>query len=310
MGEYYAAGGSPVAVAKATLARIAAWNDPALFISRLSDEDIVARAHELEAEGPCGRPLFGMPFVVKDNIDAAGLQTTSACPAYAYLPQVDSPSVQRLREAGAILIGKTNLDQFATGLVGTRSPYGTPRNAIDPACVPGGSSSGSGTAIAAGLAAFALGTDTAGSGRVPAAFNNIVGLKPSVGLIPTLGVVPACKSLDCVSVFAYTAADGGFVLESSPARTRPIPTRGRAPEGWRAAGAGLPPAWRLAVPFARPACLPPTTTEHFMKRRSNGPRVSVPRSKRSTSRRFSTSPPDFTAEPGSPSVPRRLRGLV
>lgn len=247
--EYYAAGGSPVAVAKEALARIAAWNDPALFISRLSDEDILARARELEAESPSGRALFGMPFVVKDNIDAAGLQTTSSCPAYAYLPDVDSPSVARLREAGAIMIGKTNLDQFATGLVGTRSPYGTPRNAIDPACVPGGSSSGSGTAIAAGLAAFALGTDTAGSGRVPAAFNNIVGLKPTVGLIPTLGVVPACKSLDCVSVFAYTAADAGFVLEIIAGTHEADPYSRPAPEGWRSTGAGLPPAWRLAVPL-------------------------------------------------------------
>ena len=145
-----------------------------------------------------------MPVAVKDNIDVAGLPTTAACPAFAYTPDVDATSVARLRAAGAIVIGKTNLDQFATGLVGVRSPYGVPRNAINERLVPGGSSSGSAVAVAAGLVPIALGTDTAGSGRVPAMLNNIVGLKPSLGLVSTFGVVPACRTLDCVSVFSLT----------------------------------------------------------------------------------------------------------
>jgi allophanate hydrolase len=144
---------------------------------------------------------------IKDNIDAEGLPTTAACPAFAYNPGRDATAVARLRRAGAIVIGKTNLDQFATGLVGVRSPYGIPRNALNPALIPGGSSSGSAVAVAAGLVPLSLGTDTAGSGRVPAGLNNIVGLKPSLGLISTAGVVPACRSLDCVSIFALTTDD-------------------------------------------------------------------------------------------------------
>ena len=152
-----------------------------------------------------------MPFAVKDNIDVAGLPTTAACPAFAYTPKASAAAVARLLAAGAMLIGKTNLDQFATGLVGVRTPYPVPRNAIDPAIVPGGSSSGSAVAVARGLVPFALGTDTAGSGRVPAGLNNIVGLKPSVGAVSTRGVVPACRSLDCVSVFAGTVDDAWTV---------------------------------------------------------------------------------------------------
>ena len=148
-----------------------------------------------------------MPVAVKDNIDVKGLPTTAACPAFAYEPAHDATCVARLRRAGAIVIGKTNLDQFATGLVGVRSPYGVPRNPFDPGLIPGGSSSGSAVAVAAGLVPLALGTDTAGSGRVPAALNNIVGLKPSLGLVSTSGVVPACRTLDCVSVFALTVDD-------------------------------------------------------------------------------------------------------
>ncbi len=144
-------------------------------------------------------PLWGLPFAAKDNIDAAGLPTTAACPDFAYSPAEDATVVARAKAAGAILVGKTNLDQFATGLVGVRSPYPIPKNAIDPALVPGGSSSGSAVAVARGLVTFSLGTDTAGSGRVPAALNNIVGLKPSVGALPSRGVVPACRTLDCVS---------------------------------------------------------------------------------------------------------------
>ena len=200
------------------LARIAEWNDPALWISRTSEIAVRNRGRELDAmavSDPAlieSLPLFGVPFAVKDNIDVAGMPTTAACPAFAYTPAATAPVVARLLEAGAVLLGKTNLDQFATGLAGTRSPYGVPRNPFDARFIPGGSSSGSAVAVAAGLVSFALGTDTAGSGRVPAAFNNIVGLKPTRGLLSTRGVVPACRSLDCVSVFALTAEDASAVF--------------------------------------------------------------------------------------------------
>jgi allophanate hydrolase len=152
-------------------------------------------------------PLFGVPFAVKDSIDVAGVPTTVACPDLAYVPETSAPVVQRLLDAGAIFVGKVNLDQLATGLVGVRSPYGTPTNPFDPKMIPGGSSSGSAVAVAVGHVSFALGTDTAGSGRVPAAFNNVVGLKPSRGVLSTRGVVPACRSFDCVTVFALTVED-------------------------------------------------------------------------------------------------------
>ena len=169
--------------AAAAIAADHVHDDPAIWITRVPDDAILARARQLEAEGPKDRALWGMPFAVKDNIDIAGLPTTAACPGYAYTPATTAPCVQHLLDAGALLIGKTNLDQFATGLVGTRSPYGVPRNVFDAARVPGGSSSGSACAVAAGIVRFALGTDTAGSGRVPAAFGNIVGLKPTRGAI-------------------------------------------------------------------------------------------------------------------------------
>ncbi len=175
-------------------------------------------------------PLYGIPFAAKDNIDAAGWPTTAACPAFEYTAQADATVIRRLREAGAILIGKTNLDQFATGLVGTRSPYGPVTNAFRSEYISGGSSSGSASVVARGLVPFSLGTDTAGSGRVPAAFNNIVGLKPTRGWLSTTGVVPACRTLDCVSVFALTVADaeeiasiaGGY--DGSDAYSRPFPS--------------------------------------------------------------------------------------
>jgi len=174
-------------------------------------------------------PLYGVPFAVKDNIDAAGWPTTAACPAFGYTAQEDATAVRRLRDAGAILIGKTNLDQFATGLVGTRSPYGAVGNAFRSDYISGGSSAGSASVVARGLVPFSLGTDTAGSGRVPAAFNNIVGLKPTRGWLSTSGVVPACRTLDCVSVFALTVEDaeeiatiaGGYDASDPYSRTFP-----------------------------------------------------------------------------------------
>lgn len=184
--------------------------DPA-WISLITMEALESELERIRAL-PRGLPLFGVPFAVKDNIDAAGWETTAACPEYAYVPSEDATVVARLRAAGAVLIGKTNLDQFATGLVGTRSPYGAVPNAFDPDHISGGSSSGSAVVVARGLVAFSLGTDTAGSGRVPAGFNNVVGLKPTRGVISTRGVVPACASLDCVSIFALNVDDAMQVL--------------------------------------------------------------------------------------------------
>jgi allophanate hydrolase len=201
------------------LRRIAAWDDPAIWITRTSDAALRQRASELDSAAAVDPDLikrlslFGVPFAVKDNIDVAGMPTTAACPAFSYIPTATAPVVEHLLSAGAVLLGKTNLDQFATGLVGTRSPYGVPRNPFDARYIPGGSSSGSAVAVAAGLASFSLGTDTAGSGRVPAAFNNIIGLKPTRGLLSTRGVVPACRSLDCVSIFAPTPEDALAVLD-------------------------------------------------------------------------------------------------
>ncbi|MBV9859370.1 MAG: allophanate hydrolase [Alphaproteobacteria bacterium] len=194
----------PVAAAEAALAADRMQGDRAIWIFRVADDEVLARARELEREGPCGRPLWGVPFAVKDNIDIAGLPTTAACPGFSHRPDAPASCVHHLLDAGAVLIGKTNLDQFATGLVGIRSPYGAPRNRFDAERVPGGSSSGSAWAVSAGIVPFALGTDTAGSGRVPAAFANVVGLKPTRGSVGATGIVPACRSLDTVSVFART----------------------------------------------------------------------------------------------------------
>jgi allophanate hydrolase len=206
----YAAGSTPLDVVEEVIARRKASKDPAIFITPTPDEDLRAAARALMARAPDANslPLWGIPFAVKDNIDVAGLPTTAACPAFAYQPQADATVVARLKAAGAIVIGKTNLDQFATGLNGTRSPYGAPRSVFDADYISGGSSSGSSVAVASGLAGFALGTDTAGSGRVPAAFNNLVGIKPTPGLLPNTGVVPACRSVDCVTIFAATVGDG------------------------------------------------------------------------------------------------------
>jgi allophanate hydrolase len=219
--------------------RIEAWPDKAVWISLVPREDALARARALarRPEGADGLPLYGIPFAVKDNIDCAGLPTTAACPDYAYQPWENATVVQRLIDAGALPVGKTNLDQFATGLNGTRSPWGAPRCAFDSEYISGGSSSGSAVAVAAGMVSFALGTDTAGSGRVPAALNNIVGIKPTRGLLGTAGVVPACRSLDCVTVFALSVGDGDRVRRIAQANDgddpwgrsmtpRPLPARG------------------------------------------------------------------------------------
>ncbi|MGB0415255.1 MAG: allophanate hydrolase [Coraliomargarita sp.] len=195
------------------LQRIEAVDNPAVWIYQLSAEELEPYLLKLEAADPSTLPLYGIPFAIKDNIDLAGIPTTAACAAYSYVPKASSPVVEKLIQAGAIPLGKTNLDQFATGLVGVRSPYGAPRNPIAPDRVPGGSSSGSAVALSEQLVTFSLGTDTAGSGRVPAMFNKLWGLKPSRGRLSTSGVVPACRTLDCVSIFALNAADGQAVLK-------------------------------------------------------------------------------------------------
>jgi allophanate hydrolase len=238
---------SPVETVERSFARIAAHDDPAIFISLRDQAEVVAEARRLMEERGVERPLYGVPVAVKDNIDVEGLPTTAACPAFAYRPAADATAVARLKRAGALVIGKSNLDQFATGLVGVRSPYGIPRNLFDARLIPGGSSSGSALAVAAGLVPLALGTDTAGSGRVPAALSNIVGLKPSLGLVSTSGVVPACRTLDCVSVFGLTTDDAFAALTviagpdaADPySRARPPGRLGAVPSGLRL---GVPPA--------------------------------------------------------------------
>lgn len=185
---------------------------PNAFIHRAPKASVLEQARAL-GDFDASQPLWGVPFAVKDNIDVEGMPTTAACPAFSYMPARSAPVVEKLLAAGALCLGKTNLDQFATGLVGTRSPYGACRNAFNTEYLSGGSSSGSAVAVTVGQVSFALGTDTAGSGRVPAAFGNIVGLKPTRGLLSTVGVVPACASLDCVSVFALRSGDGARVRE-------------------------------------------------------------------------------------------------
>ncbi|ALR19308.1 allophanate hydrolase [Sphingobium baderi] len=206
---------SAVAVAEESMARIEAYDavQPQIWISRAARDDLVSAARAIDARVAAGEvlPLAGVPFAVKDNIDVAGFDTTAACPAFAYRPEASATVVERLLAAGALCVGKTNLDQFATGLNGTRSPYGSPRNAYNLAYVSGGSSSGSSVAVAAGLVPLALGTDTAGSGRVPAAFNHLIGFKPSKGRWSTSGLVPACRTLDCITVFTNDTSDARIV---------------------------------------------------------------------------------------------------
>jgi allophanate hydrolase len=210
----YAEGLRPAQLFDAISQRATALKDPGIYLHKPAPAAIDAAIAALPPCDPVRFPLWGVPVAVKDNIDVAGMPTTAACPDFTRMPAEDAPAVARLRAAGALITGKTNLDQFATGLVGLRTPYAAPRNACAPDRVPGGSSSGSAVAVAQGLALLALGTDTAGSGRVPAALNGVVGLKPSLGAVPTRGVVPACPSLDCVSVFATNVADAwaGFAV--------------------------------------------------------------------------------------------------
>jgi allophanate hydrolase len=218
----YASGArTPAALIAQLYALMDGEQRPGVWITRVPLADAVASASALGAFSPAqlaDKPLFGVPFAVKDNVDVAGLPTTAACPAFSYLPSVSSPAVEALLAAGAICLGKLNLDQFATGLVGSRSPYGACQNVFDPAYLSGGSSSGSGVSVAAHYVSFSLGTDTAGSGRVPAALNNIVGLKPSLGLFSNEGMVPACASLDCLSVFSTCVADAVLVRNVITAR--------------------------------------------------------------------------------------------
>ena len=244
---------SPTAEAERALAADRAHNDPAIWITRLPDAEILAHAAAIEAEGRRARPLWGMSFAVKDNIDVAGLPTTAGCPAYAYTPERSAPVVQRLLDAGAMLIGKTNLDQFATGLVGTRSPYGVPRNVIDAARVPGGSSSGSACAVAAGIVGFALGTDTAGSGPGTRRVQQHRRSQADVGQPLDTGMVPACRSIDTISIFAPTVDQALAVARIASAYDDGDPYSRRAPFAHLRRGA-RPTALRVAVSAEAPEC--------------------------------------------------------
>jgi allophanate hydrolase len=249
---------TPRDVVEEVVARITARGDDAVWISRVDPDVLEERADALQRHDPGSLPLYGIPFAVKDNIDTHGLPTTAACPAFAYVPDTDATAVRRLLDAGAVLVGKTNLDQFATGLTGVRSPYGACESVFGGDLVAGGSSSGSAVAVAAGTVAFSLGTDTAGSGRVPAAMNGVVGLKPTRGLVSTAGVVPACRSLDCVSVFARDLDDAAAVLavaagpdDTDPWSRTPPPAR------------PLPRTPRLAVPAVAALRADPGVTAVF-----------------------------------------------
>ncbi|POF34283.1 allophanate hydrolase [Roseibium marinum] len=242
----YKSGTSAKDIVEEVYRRIDSIDDPGIFIYLFDKQEVLETAAALGAYDPA-RPLWGIPFVIKDNIDAGGKPTTAACPAYEYLAEEDAFVVGRLKEAGALVIGKTNLDQFATGLVGVRSPYQPPRNAVDPDIVPGGSSSGSAVAVAHGIVSFSLGTDTAGSGRVPGALNNIVGLKPTLGALSASGVVPACRTLDTISIFALTVEDAYCVFQcaagydAADAYSKVVPTPDLSP---------VPAKLRIGIPDA------------------------------------------------------------
>lgn len=241
----YAAGATPRAVLAEARRRLDAVADPGIFLDLTPVADLEAAIDALPPFDTARAPLWGIPVAVKDNIAVAGRPMTAACPAFAHVPAEDAAAVARLRAAGALILGKANLDQFATGLVGVRTPYPVPRNAVAPDRVPGGSSSGSAVAVARGIVAVALGTDTAGSGRVPAALNGIVGLKPSLGAVSTRGVVPACRSLDCVSVFAADVEDAWTTFRILAAGDRADPFS--RPIAWVEPGAA--PS-RIAIPAA------------------------------------------------------------
>ena len=237
---YQSGGATPVDVVQSVLDRIDASTDKAIWISLRTRDDLMRETAGLLACGPSDeKPLWGIPFAVKDNIDFAGLPVTAGCPAFAYEPDADAFALARLRAAGAILIGKTNLDQFATGLNGARSPYGAPRCVFNSDYISGGSSSGSAVAVGAGQVAFALGTDTAGSGRIPAAFNNLVGVKPTRGLVSNSGLTPACRSLDCITVLAGCVGDADEVrrimqgFDVADPYSRPMKMRSLPQEGLR-----------------------------------------------------------------------------
>lgn len=210
--EYLSGRLTPVQLVEQLNVLLCASDDHHIWIRRLSLDEMMVYAQRLVDIAPADLPLYGIPFAIKDNIDLAGIPTTAACPEFTYTPNVSATVVQKLIDAGAIPVGKTNLDQFATGLVGVRSPYGACKNSINPEYISGGSSSGSAVSVALDLASFSLGTDTAGSGRVPAAFNNLVGVKPSCGLLSAHGMLPACRSIDCMSIFARSVADAEAVL--------------------------------------------------------------------------------------------------
>jgi allophanate hydrolase len=251
LGQQYETGAlRPRELIEEVVARLERRGNDGVWINVVDRERLLADARKVERRRAAGEvlPLFGLPFAVKDNIDVAGLPTTVACAPFAYTPDTHATVVARLLAAGAICIGKTNLDQFATGLVGVRSPFGVPRNPFDPRYIVGGSSSGSGVAVAAGLVSFALGTDTAGSGRVPAAFNNIVGLKPSRGLLSTAGVVPACRSFDCVSIFALTVEDAATVAEVARGFDPEDPVSRREADRIGFSAGPRPPRFRYGVP--------------------------------------------------------------
>ena len=243
---------TPAALIEEIIRRTA--TDPnRVWIHRLADDALRAQAQKLAGRDPASLPLYGIPFAIKDNIDLAGVPTTAGCQEFAYTPQRNAFVVQRLIDAGAIPIGKTNLDQFATGLNGTRSPWGACRNAVLPEYISGGSSAGSSLAVALGVASFALGTDTAGSGRVPAALNNLVGAKPTRGLLSTAGVVPACRTLDCVTYFTASAREASVLLALTAARD-PRDAYSRHNPSWNHGSAfGAPRPFRFGVP--RPEAL-------------------------------------------------------
>ena len=239
----------PTASVRQAYAAIRAESKQPIWISRVPEEKALAQATALEQHPEAAsKPLYGLTFAVKDNIDVAGMQTTAACPSFAYTPDKNASVVDELLAAGAILVGKTNMDQFATGLVGTRSPFGACSSVFNPDYISGGSSSGSAVAVALGQVDFSLGTDTAGSGRVPAAFNNLIGLKPTRGLISCSGVVPACRTLDCVSIFTKKAA---LALQVLKAAAKPDPTDFLSRPLLAHKGAAWSPSrFRLGIPNA------------------------------------------------------------